>query len=356
MAPATGLTGSGRGSRSWPASGFAPLVGKRIGVITNHTGIDASGRSTLQLLLQAPGVKVRAIFSPEHGLSGQLDEKVASGRDPATGLPVYSLYGKVTRPTAEMLRGLDALVYDIQDVGARFYTYITTMAYAMEAAAGAGLDFYVLDRPDPITASMVQGPVLDPDLKSYIGYFPLPVRYGMTAGELAQLFNKEKAIGAKLHVVQMAGVSAGGLVRPDRLALGQSVAEPPVADPGDPLPRGGHDRVRQRQRRPGHRHALRSHRRSLDFGRSAGPLFERAAPPRGRLRARDLHPRGQPLRPSAVRRRPAEGGGPGRPGCGGPGGRVGGRALPALSREVPDRPDGGHDRVPPGPPGHQERR
>jgi uncharacterized protein YbbC (DUF1343 family) len=104
-----------------------------------------------------------------------------------------------------MLRGLDALVYDIQDVGARFYTYITTMAYAMEAAAAAGLDFYVLDRPNPITASMVQGPVLDPDLKSYIGYFPLPVRYGMTVGELAHLFNKEKAIGAKLHVVPMQG-------------------------------------------------------------------------------------------------------------------------------------------------------
>ena len=187
------------------ASGFAPLAGKRIGVITNHTGIDASGRSTLQLLLKAPGVKVGAIFSPEHGLSGQFDEKVASGKDPATGLHVYSLYGKVTRPTAEMLRGLDALVYDIQDVGARFYTYITTMAYAMEAAAGAGLDFYVLDRPNPITAAMVQGPVLDPDLKSYIGYFPLPVRYGMTVGELAHLFNKERAIGAKLHVVRMEG-------------------------------------------------------------------------------------------------------------------------------------------------------
>ena len=285
-------------------TGFEPLVGKRIGVITNHTGIDASGRSTLQLLLKAPGVKVRAIFSPEHGLSGQLDEKVASGTDPATGLPIYSLYGKVTRPTAAMLQGLDALVYDIQDVGTRFYTYITTMAYAMEAASGAGLDFYVLDRPDPITASMVQGPVLDPDLKSYIGYFPLPVRYGMTAGELAELFNKEKAIGAKLHVVPMAGVSAGGLVRPDRLALGQSVAEPPVADPGDPLPRGGHDRVRQRQRRPGHRHALRTYRRPLDCGRWAGPLFERTAPPRGRVRARDLHPRSQPLRSSAVRRRP----------------------------------------------------
>ena len=184
---------------------FAPLAGKNIGVITNHTGIDAAGRSTLKLLLQAPGVKVRAIFSPEHGLSGQLDEAVASGRDAATGLPVYSLYGKVKRPTAQMLKGLDALVYDIQDVGTRFYTYITTMGYAMEAAAGAGLDFYVLDRPNPITAAVVEGPVLDPDLQSFIGYFPLPLRYGMTVGELAQLFNKEKAIGAKLHVVAMTG-------------------------------------------------------------------------------------------------------------------------------------------------------
>jgi uncharacterized protein YbbC (DUF1343 family)/CubicO group peptidase (beta-lactamase class C family) len=187
------------------AAKFAPLAGKNIGVITNHTGIDASGRSTLSLLLKAPGVKVRAIFSPEHGLSGTLDEKVASGRDSATGLPIYSLYGKTMRPTPRMLQGLDALVYDIQDVGARFYTYITTMAYAMEAAAGAGLDFYVLDRPDPITASLVQGPVLDPDLKSFIGYFPLPVRYGMTAGEMAQLFNRERAIGVKLHVVRMEG-------------------------------------------------------------------------------------------------------------------------------------------------------
>jgi uncharacterized protein YbbC (DUF1343 family)/CubicO group peptidase (beta-lactamase class C family) len=187
------------------ANGFAPLVGKNIGVITNHTGIDTAGRTTLNLLLKARGVKVRAIFSPEHGLSGTLDEKVASGRDGATGLPVYSLYGTVKRPTAQMLRGLDALVYDIQDVGCRYYTYITTMAYAMEAAAAAHIDFYVLDRPDPINASVVEGPVLDPDLKSFIGYYPMPVRYGMTAGEMAQLFNAEKSIGVKLQVVKMAG-------------------------------------------------------------------------------------------------------------------------------------------------------
>jgi uncharacterized protein YbbC (DUF1343 family)/CubicO group peptidase (beta-lactamase class C family) len=191
------------------ASGFAPLKGKNIGVITNHTGVDGARRSTLRLLLQAPGMKVKAIFSPEHGLSGKLDEKIASGRDGATGLPVYSLYGKVMKPTPGMLKGLDALVYDIQDVGARYYTYITTMAYAMEAAAAAGLDFYVLDRPDPLTAASVQGPVLDPDLRSYIGYFPLPVRYGMTVGELAQLFNRERHIGARLQVVKMAGYQRG---------------------------------------------------------------------------------------------------------------------------------------------------
>jgi uncharacterized protein YbbC (DUF1343 family)/CubicO group peptidase (beta-lactamase class C family) len=187
------------------ASGFAPLVGKKIGVITNQTAVDCYGCATLTRLLKAPGVEVRAIFSPEHGLYGKLDAKVASGTDPATGLPVYSLYGAVKRPTARMLQGLDALVYDIQDVGVRYYTYITTMAYAMEAAAGAGLEFYVLDRPDPITASLVQGPMLDPGLKSFIGYCPLPVRYGMTPGELAQLFNRECHIGVRLQVVPLKG-------------------------------------------------------------------------------------------------------------------------------------------------------
>ena len=187
------------------ASGFAPLKGKNIGVITNHTGVDAKGRSTLKLLLQAPGVKVKAIFSQEHGLSGKLDEKVASGKDAATGLPIYSLYGTVKKPTPAMLKGLDALVYDIQDVGVRFYTYISTMAYAMEAAAAHGLEFYVLDRPNPITCAQVQGPGLDPDLCSFIAYCPMPVRYGMTTGEMALLFNKEKPIRAKLQVVKMEG-------------------------------------------------------------------------------------------------------------------------------------------------------
>jgi uncharacterized protein YbbC (DUF1343 family)/CubicO group peptidase (beta-lactamase class C family) len=187
------------------SSGFAALKGKRIGVITNCSGINAHRRSTISILRNAPGVTLKAIFSPEHGLSGKLDEKVASCIDASSGLPVYSLYGKVMKPTREMLRGLDALVYDIQDVGARYYTYVTTMAYAMEAAKAAGLEFFVLDRPDPINAALVQGPVMDRDLKSFIGYYPLPVRYGMTPGELAQLFNREAGISVRLQVIPMKG-------------------------------------------------------------------------------------------------------------------------------------------------------
>lgn len=189
------------------AGQFSMLSGLRLGLITNHSGLDSDGRSTLDLLLGAPGVKLAAVFSPEHGLSGRADEKVASVNDPLTGLPIYSLYGDTRRPTEKMLKGIDALVFDIQDAGARFYTYISTMGYAMEAAAKKGIPFYVLDRPNPINASLVQGPVMDRDLKSFTGYFPLPVRHGMTVGELAEMFNTEYDIGAKLQVVKMSGYS-----------------------------------------------------------------------------------------------------------------------------------------------------
>lgn len=187
------------------AEQFAPLAGLRVGLITNHTGLNSAGHRTLDLLYNAPEVKLAAIFSPEHGLYGTAAAKVASGMEPTTTLPVYSLYGHVKRPTAEMLAGLDALVFDIQDAGVRFYTYVTTMAYAMEAAAKKGIDFYVLDRPNPLSGSVVQGPVMDRDLTSFTGYFPLPVRHGMTVGELARMFNAENKIGAKLHVIPMRG-------------------------------------------------------------------------------------------------------------------------------------------------------
>jgi uncharacterized protein YbbC (DUF1343 family)/CubicO group peptidase (beta-lactamase class C family) len=187
------------------AENFASLQGKRVGLITNLSGVDAAGRRSIDLLYHAPGVKLVALFSPEHGLQGRVDARVASGTDAATGLPVYSLYGDVERPTDSMLEGLDALIYDIQDVGVRFYTYVTTLGYCIEAAAHRGIDFYVLDRPNPINGQQVQGPVLDGDLRSFVAYYPLPVRHGMTVGELAQMFNGEIHLEAKLHVVKMRG-------------------------------------------------------------------------------------------------------------------------------------------------------
>ncbi len=184
---------------------FEPLAGLRLGLITNHSGISSSGRRTVDLLHKAPGVKLVRIFTPEHGFSGKAEGKVSSTKEPLTGLPMYSLYGDTLSPTKTMLAGLDALVFDIQDAGARFYTYISTMGYAMEACAKKGISFYVLDRPNPINASLVQGPVLDSNLKSFTGYFPLPVRHGMTVGELAGMFNVEKKMGAKLNVIKMRG-------------------------------------------------------------------------------------------------------------------------------------------------------
>jgi uncharacterized protein YbbC (DUF1343 family) len=184
---------------------FAPLRGKRVGLITNQTGVDSRGRRTIDLLAGAQGVKLVAIFSPEHGIAGRANEEVASGTDAPTGLPIYSLYGETWRPTEKMLRGVDALVFDIQDAGVRFYTYITTMAYAMEEAALRGISFYVLDRPNPLGGLRVEGPVLDRDRLNFVGYFPMPVVHGMTVGELARMFNAENHIGADLHVIKMDG-------------------------------------------------------------------------------------------------------------------------------------------------------
>jgi len=181
---------------------FAPLRGKHVGLITNHTGLDSQGRSTVEAFSHG-GVHLVALFSPEHGLAGRNDEKIASTKDPATGLPVHSLYGETQRPTDEMLAGIDALVFDVQDAGVRFYTYTTTMAYCMEEAAKRHIAFFVLDRPNPLGGQIVEGPVLDADKTNFVGYFPLPVRYGLTIGELAQLFNAENHIGADLHVIAM---------------------------------------------------------------------------------------------------------------------------------------------------------
>ncbi len=186
------------------ADSFAALAGKRVGLITNHTGLDREGKRNIDRMRDA-GVKFAALFSPEHGFAGREDrENIGNTQDPASGLPVFSLYGQTMRPTPEMLRSVDALVFDIQDIGARFYTYMTTMAYALESAAAARIPAFVLDRPNPITGVHVEGPLLDPDLRSFIGYYPsLPLRHGMTAGELARLFNAGLSPKADLHVVAM---------------------------------------------------------------------------------------------------------------------------------------------------------
>jgi uncharacterized protein YbbC (DUF1343 family) len=187
------------------SDGFAQLKGARIGLITNQTGVTYAGTRDIEALSHARGLTLRAIFGPEHGLHGDVDASVAPGIEPVTGLHFFSLYGETQRPSATMLDGLDAVVFDVQDSGARFYTYVTTMAYAMEEAARRGIDFYVLDRPNPLSCAVVQGPIMDADLKSFTGYFSLPTRHGMTVGELAEMFNGENHIGARLHVIKMRG-------------------------------------------------------------------------------------------------------------------------------------------------------
>jgi uncharacterized protein YbbC (DUF1343 family)/CubicO group peptidase (beta-lactamase class C family) len=185
--------------------GFKQLAGLRIGLVTNQTGRDRAGRSTIDVLFKAQGVKLIALFAPEHGIRGLADEKVSDTRDEQTGLPIYSLYGESRRPTPEQLKDLDALVYDIQDVGVRFYTYITTLGYVMEEAGKAELPIFVLDRPNPINGSDVEGPIADPDKLTFTAYHTIPVRHGLTIGELAGLYNNERHIGADLHVIKMEG-------------------------------------------------------------------------------------------------------------------------------------------------------
>jgi uncharacterized protein YbbC (DUF1343 family) len=189
----------------WQQRGYEPLAGRRIGLITNTTGRDASGHLTAEVLAASRQIDLVALFSPEHGFTGVEEGDVAPAHEVTTGLTVHSLYGESQRPTPEMLAGLEGLVFDIQDVGTRFYTYASTMAYAMEEAAAHGLPFVVLDRPNPITGLHVEGPVLSEDLISFVGYAPIPLRHGMTMGELALYFNDELGIGADLTVIPMQG-------------------------------------------------------------------------------------------------------------------------------------------------------
>ncbi len=199
------------------AHNFDPLRAttgkKKIGLLTNQTGIDSQGRRTIDVLAQAPGISLEAIFSPEHGVTGTLDTTdVGNSKDAATGVPVYSVYGATDaarRPPLDVLKNLDAVVFDIQDAGARFYTYETTLGYFLEGVAKAGIELIVLDRPNPITGSFVQGAIPDSGRESFVNYFSVPVRHGMTMGELAKLFNTERDLNARLTVVPMEGWMRG---------------------------------------------------------------------------------------------------------------------------------------------------
>ena len=184
--------------------GFKSLDGMRVGLVTNHTGKNLAGRATIDVLKEAKNVSLVALFSPEHGIRGELDQaKINDSVDEKTGLPVYSLYGDTRRPKQEHLKDLDALVFDIQDIGARFYTYISTLQHVMEEAAKAGKPVFVLDRPNPINGVDVEGPLADADKLSFVATHTIPVRHGMTTGEIALMFNKEKSINADVRVVKM---------------------------------------------------------------------------------------------------------------------------------------------------------
>ncbi|HEY1161001.1 MAG TPA: exo-beta-N-acetylmuramidase NamZ domain-containing protein, partial [Terracidiphilus sp.] len=197
-----------------PARGGAP---RSIGLLTNQTGVDSEGRRTIDVLANVPGISLDAIFSPEHGVTGTLDTTdIKNAKDAATGVAVYSVYGAsdaARRPPMDVLKRLDAVVIDLADAGARFYTYETTMGYFLEAAAKAGIEVVILDRPNPITGSFVQGPVPDSNSnagrESFTNYFPEPVRHGMTLGELGKMFNAERHIGARLDVVAIVGWQPG---------------------------------------------------------------------------------------------------------------------------------------------------
>ena len=183
------------------ASGFAALRGKRVGLVTNHTGLARDGATTIDLLYGSKDVSLVRLFSPEHGIRGILDANVPSSTDEKTSLTIYSLYGETRRPTAAMLEGIDTMVVDLQDVGTRFYTYMTTMAYVMEEAAKRKIAVMVLDRPNPINGFQIEGPTMDKSALGFTAYFPMPIRHGMSLGELASLFNAENQIGADLTVV-----------------------------------------------------------------------------------------------------------------------------------------------------------
>ena len=204
---------------------FRRLEGKRVGLITNPTGVDHRLRSTIDILHEAPNVRLVALYGPEHGVRGNVHagDTVGGTVDPATGLPIHSLYGNTRKPTSDMLRGIDILVYDIQDIGCRSFTYISTMGLAMEAAAEAGIEFMVLDRPNPLGGERVEGCVVEDGYQSFVSPYPIPYVYGLTCGELARLLNEERMTALSTTSHEDERLASSDVLCRDRSALGTTL-------------------------------------------------------------------------------------------------------------------------------------
>ena len=271
------------------AEGFAPLRGKRIGLLTNQTGQSRRGESTIDLLAHAPGVSLVALFSPEHGIRGELDDKVASTKDERTGLPIYSLYGDTRRPTRAMFDGLDTIVVDLQDIGARFYTFPATIGYILEEAARAKVAVIVLDRPNPIDGLAVEGPNQDPAAIGFNGYLRMPIRHGLTHRGAGASVQRGERDWRRLDRGGAQELAARGLVRRDRTALGQPVTEHAHDARRDGV--SGHRRARGHQHfgRPRDGHAIRADRRAVDRCDRSGDGAQRRSDTRCALLSDHVH-------------------------------------------------------------------
>jgi len=288
---------------------FAALNGARVGLVTNHTGLTGDGRTTIDALHAAPGVTLAALFGPEHGLRGEHDEAVADGVDTQTGLPVFSLFGTRTQPTPEQLAGLDTLVFDIQDIGCRFYTYLSTLLSILEAASAHDLHVVVLDRPNPIGGEAAEGPLADRDALSFVACHPVPVRHGLTLGEMARLLHAERGLTCSLEVIACDGwrredwYDATGLLwthpSPNMRRLTAAALYPGVGrrslHPSPPLRRRAERR--EPARRPRHANLLHPLGQRLRRGTLRRRAALRHGPRRLECCRRRPHPRLQPARP-----------------------------------------------------------
>ncbi len=277
------------GAEAFAASRFAAVAGKRVGLVTNHTG-RVRGEHLADVLSKAPNMKLTAIFAPEHGFRGTAEAgaKVRDGVDAKTGVAVFSLYGASRKPTSRMLRNVDVLVFDIQDIGVRFYTYISTMGLAMQAAAAARIPFVVLDRPNPLGGDYVSGFVLEPALRSFVGQYPIPIVHGMTVGELARMIQGEKWLdgldGLQLSVVAMQGWQRS--VRWPQTGLAWVATSPniPTFEFCARLPRYRHGRRDRCQRGTRYADPLLRVRGTLGRWTPHGRAIERAWPSRCEVR------------------------------------------------------------------------